>query len=413
MSFDLGRSLLLADAVKAEALSRALLVAAARGVSLVRALVETKAIDPERLERELERGDAPVVRHVEPATALVNRLPPGLCERLLALPVREDARAAVVEVAVVDARDRHAADEIAFWLKVPVRVVRTPLASMESALRSLHPRGRVQTLAPPMWVPPPADAPPRGLPRTPAYGSPALDLAWDQPRREKTDDLAVPLVRTKTLVPGPMPVLPKGPRADESEPVLTLARRKSSLPPKAEALPARSATAQSPFSPNAPRRPFADVAPMIERMKHASDRDAVLEALIEGACTVARRAGVFAVRREGYLGWTCSREFADREALRAVKMPAVVKHVLSEAAERDAAHLGRVPKDVRHAPMLVAMSRPPAGEVALATVRVAGKPVAVVMADEMGDTMEATKRLDDLARAAGEALARLLREKQR
>jgi hypothetical protein len=60
-----------------------------------------------------------------------------------------------------------------------------------------------------------------------------------------------------------------------------------------------------------------------------------------------------------------------------------------------------------------AMHSPPSGEVALVAVRVDGKPVALVVADELGDSLVATRRMQEIARAAGGALARLLREKRK
>src|ERR1700722_5146226 len=155
MTFALARSLLLADAVTPEALAQALLVSATRGTSLVRALLVTRAIDPLRLEQQLERSEVPFMRHVAPVMALVQHLPPGLCERLLALPVRRDPRTGTVDVAVVDARDPHPTEEIGHWLRAPVRMVRTSLTSMEAALRRIHekPEHGVRTLAAPIWVP--------------------------------------------------------------------------------------------------------------------------------------------------------------------------------------------------------------------------------------------------------------------
>src|SRR6185312_3513660 len=99
MSFPLARSLLLADAVTKDALAQALLVSATRGTSLVRALVATRGVDAMRLEQQLERGDAPAMRHVAPVMSLVQQLPPGLCESLLAVPVRRDPRTGTIDVA--------------------------------------------------------------------------------------------------------------------------------------------------------------------------------------------------------------------------------------------------------------------------------------------------------------------------
>jgi hypothetical protein len=79
----------------------------------------------------------------------------------------------------------------------------------------------------------------------------------------------------------------------------------------------------------------------------------------------------------------------------------------------DTARLIRIPKDAAHAPLLSVMSTTPSVEVALVSVRVEGKAVALVLADELGDTLVATRRMEDLARVAGEAFGRLLRERRK
>jgi hypothetical protein len=47
--------------------------------------------------------------------------------------------------------------------------------------------------------------------------------------------------------------------------------------------------------------------------------------------------------------------------------------------------------------------------VAVVPVRVSGKTAVVLVADDLGDTMIATRRLEELALAAGEAFARIVR----
>jgi hypothetical protein len=50
-------------------------------------------------------------------------------------------------------------------------------------------------------------------------------------------------------------------------------------------------------------------------------------------------------------------------------------------------------------------------DVAILAIRVGDRPAVLLVADELGDTLLATKRMEELARAAGEALLRILREK--
>ncbi len=456
MPYALARSLLLADAVTPEALAQALLVAAQRGTSLVRALVTTKAVDPVRLEQILEHGDAPTMRHVAPVPFLVSQLPPGLCHRLLALPVRRDPRTGTVDVAVVDARDPHAVEEVAHWLHAPVRMVRTSLASMEAALRRMSEAGSerpaaagVKSLAAPIWVPSP-NLPPRDFEKAPAYGHPTIDPSslLDRPSdvgssAHPEGDIPIPLTR-KSLPPVAiveigLPVVER----DGSEPVLDLRRKKpgggppSSIPvlggppssgqtPTLPRMPAAApasasatapfaapSTSRGPFPSNAPVAPFADVNPILDEIRRSDDRDRIIDLLVGGVRTVARRVAVLAVKRDACAGWTCTPEFGDRAALRAVRLPTTVSTVFSEATSLGGASLARMPKDGTHAPLLAVMKGVPPGEVAIVAVRVDGKPVAVVMADETVDALVLTQRMERLAREAGEALGRLLRERRR
>jgi len=394
MSFALARSLLLADAVTAEALSKALLVSATRGTSLVRALLTTRAIDAPRLEQQLDRGEAPYMRHVAPVMSLVQQLPPGLCERLLALPVRRDTRTGTVDVAVVDARDPHPVQEVAHWLHAPVRMVRTSLAAMDAALRRLDerpPEPGVRSLAPPIWVPAPGE--PVDLARTPAYGSPIVDESKVGAAAE--EDIPIPLNRRSSFAPTTL--VEVGPPAverdaqSETEPVLDLRRRKPSIPP------------DEPLT----------VEAVVEQIRTAVDRDRILELVVEGVRSIAPRVAVFAVRKDTLLGWTCSREMADRVALRAARFSPGPGTVLDGLLASEGAAFVRIPKDATHAPLLAALWSLPTADVAIVTIRVESRAVAVVMADGYGDELALAKRLDELAQAASEALARLLRERRK
>jgi MshEN domain len=458
MTYALARSLLLADAVKPEALAEALLVSATRGTSLVRALVAARAIDPARLDMHLERGDVPTMRHVVPVLALVQQLPSELCDRLLALPVRQDPLTNTVDVAVVDARDPHAVEEMGYWLRAPVRMIRTSLVAMESALRQLHakPDAGMKPLAPPIWVPSPMPSsgaePKRERAATPMYGTRAADgqgatvshasnsanhsapatapdLLEDLAEERVADPASLPganipiLLRRKSIAPVPILEVGAPPAAarnsvrgePHTDPILDLRRMKSVAPPEpaGDAVPPAPITTRGPFSPGAPWPPFGDVSPTLEAIRSAADRDTILELLVSGMRPVAPRVAVLAVKRDLLMGWTCSPEMGDRTALRSARMAAPPDSVLSAALATDDAMLARIPTDAAHAPLLAAMQSPPLGEVALVAVRVEGKPVALVVVDEPGDSMSVTKRMQELAHAAAKALGRLLRDRRK
>lgn len=448
----LARSLLLADAVTPTALAEALFLSATRGSSLVRTLLAARAIDTLRLEQMLERGEAPYMRHIAPVAALVERLPAGLCDWLLAMPVRRDPRTGTVDVAVVDARDPHPAEEIGYWLKAPVRIVRTSIASMESALLRLGASGEAEpdpgmrSLAPPIWEPP-AVAIPSHMLRTPMYGTPAFSGRAKSEPPPEDPDLAIPLTRRNfgtppvarmsapavSFAPAPVeigpPAIERTTRGD-SDPVLDLTRRKPAVqidPGYAPASTVRGPFAPAPSSPppapsaaptaraaGGPAAAAAAVASIVDRIGSARDRDAILDLLVAGARTIAARAVVLAVRRDALVGWTGSDDVVDRSALRAVRLPNAVPTVLHESLGHDGARRARIRTDAAHAPLLAIMTSPPLQdeEAIVAAVQADGRPVAVLLADGLGDAEAAILHLAALTRAAGDALGRLLRDRR-
>jgi hypothetical protein len=438
----LARSLLLADAVAPTALAEALFLSATRGTSLVRTLLAARAIDTLRLEQLLERGEAPYMRHIAPVAVLVERLPPGLCDRLFAIPVRHDPRTGTVDVAVVDARDPHPAEEIGYWLKAPVRVVRTSIASMESALLRLgsrvdaEPDPGMRSLAPPIWAPPPVPVSTPPL-RTPMYGTPAATArAKSQPPPEDPD-LAIPLTRRNlgvppvarmvveaaTFAPAPVeigpPAIERPRRRGDSDPILDLKRRKPAPaePAEGDAIYAPASTVRGPFGPAQPATavPRADdTSSILDQMRVARDRDQILEILVAGARTVARRAVVLAVRRDALVGWTGAGDIAERPTLRALRLPNSMPTVFHESLEDGGVRFVRIRRDAAHAPIVAIMRSPPspAEDVVVASIQAEGRPVAVVFADGLGDVPAAVECVGTLARAAGDALAQLLRDRR-
>jgi len=405
VTFALARSLLIADAVTAEALGRALFLAATRRVSIVRALLATNAVDPARLEEHLEHVDAPAMRHIVPVAGLVHALPPGMCERLMAVPVRRDPRTGTVDVAVVDARDPHAADEIAYWLRAPVRVVRTSITSMDSALRRLEapPEPEMRPLAAPMGLPSPA-----GL-----RGSRPAEEIMSGP------NIPIPLTRRSLLPASPGEVGPPAIEKDaasagrpgDREPVLDLKRRRADAPASHQPVPEAPSTRRGPFGPPAVAPAPEPVTAITEKMQLAQHRDRVLELLVSGVEAVAKSVVVLAIRRDAITGWTASAGIG--AGLRDLRMPTSVRTVLDEGLDHAGIRLVRMPDDAVHAPLMTLLGIRPGSAVAVGAVRVEGKPAAVVVAAELVENLRAMSRMADLTPAAGDALARLLRERRK
>jgi hypothetical protein len=348
----LARSLLVADVLTHDLLAEALFVSATRGVSLVRALLTLPAVDRPRLEQHLERGDVPYMRSVEPVVPLVQRLPRGLCERLLALPVRHDPRTGTVDVAVLDACDPHPAAEIAHWLKAPVRMVLTSVSSLDAALRQSNFASNegLRSLAPPIWV------------------------AHDDQAPIETGNLGPEL------------------SADQNIPLL-LTRRTSK--------PAAVAP--------------ADVTTLLDAIRTNRDRDAILELVLSGARTVAARVTILAVKHETLIGWTCSPPLADRAALRTLHMVAsqtVFASVL-DAHVQEGAHRVHVPCDAAHAALLSIWDAPHGTDVLVVSIRVDRRPVVIVVAEGLAQPTLAARRLEEISTVASASVGQALRRRRK
>jgi hypothetical protein len=186
--------------------------------------------------------------------------------------------------------------------------------------------------------------------------------------------------------------------------------RRSEPPPAIVAPAPRSRRASVvPQQFTGPALPFPDATAVLAAMEEANDRDAIIALLISGMRAVARRVAVMAVKRDGFVGWSCNAEFGDARAWRLVNVPANVPSVLATAAA-GTLYLGPLFRTDGHMPILEFM-RETSRDVAVTGVRVDMHPALVLLADELGDTALGTRRMEQLAKTAGPALARVLRKK--
>lgn len=373
----LSRALLLSDAITPDTLARALFASIKQQIALERALVETGAIDELRLQEELARWDGPVIQSVVPVPDLVQRLPKGLCKRLLALPIRLDPRTGTIDVAVADGRNEHIAKEMGYHLSAPVRLVRAKLVTLFAAIDRLEQHG-AHALAAPLWAPtiPREHNGPR---RTPMWGTPivSLDKKSEPP---PSVEMPIPLMRSV----GPDTIR-------EPEPTFDLAQ--SSRRPRV----------------NAPSLPLPDPSPILESLRAAKERDEIIAILLQGTRAAARRAAILVVKRDAFVGWSCTPELGSAQALRGVMIPTSIPSALAKAASEGTV-LGPLPKTPAHEPLLAVMGST-SPDVAISPVKVAGKPALLIVADELADPALSTKHIDTIAEEAGHALARLVRKR--
>lgn len=477
---DLTKALLLEEAATPRAVAEALFTSITGRAPLVQSLVETGATSSDILARYLARGEAPFLRQVAPLPELLARLPPGLCARLFAIPVRHDAMTGTIDVVVADASDLHPANEIGFHLGAPVRLVRASPSAIDEALRKLRNddirRERVPPSAPlerspesdderiydsrprpyqgsgvpqsarasliiqPDSIPPPpVEAPPVRI-RTPPWGTPVHARTEPPPPSGYGSEIPLPLTqrfspakirggtqRPAGLVDPTLSPLGEGlpfdatglrdlvektaPRIDELGPSLSLPSHAGSVPPLGSFIPGpppipKSMAPVSPFSPAI----AAEMTGVIAALKNAGSRDEVLELVLTGARVVATKVALFVVKKGGYHGWMCTAEFADRSALQTVLVPLEESSIFDRAIREDI-YLGPIRYDDVHAPLLRILKNP-TRDVAVVPIRVSGRTAVVIVADELGDTMIGTRRLEELARAAGDAFGRIVRTKR-
>lgn len=456
----LTRSLLNEEAAVRPSVAEALFTSVSRGVPMVLALLEARATPPDLLTRYLGRSEAPFLRQVVPALDLVERLPQGLCQRLFAIPVRHDAITGTVDVVVADTFDLHPAEEIGFQLGAPVRLVRASVGTIEEALRRMQlasrapppfeappPRGSMSPrVATPPWGTPVAAAsaalasaapppPPRSASVWPGYPTPNQPPgpegreASEPPRSGYGSEIPIPLTR-KTYYPfsggtqrPPALVDPRAAGLGEgyaldTEGLRDVVERRRSVPPGSLPAPP-SLGGFIPKPPPLPRAGFdaapeaamrVDLSSVFAAIRSAESRDAVLELVLAGARAVASRVALFVVKKGGYLGWIGSPEFAEPGAIGSILVPLETSSIFDRAVREDV-FLGPIPNDAVHAPLLRAMQSA-SRDVAAVPVRVSGKTAVVILADELADTMIGTRRLEELAHAAGDAFARIVRSRR-
>jgi hypothetical protein len=373
VSVELARRLLTWGAAPAE-VEAALLEVAGRGVSLVKAVAERSPPLLEQMERELGRLDLPSIEMVRASPELAVELPQGLCERLVAVPVHRDPRSGRVDVAAADAFDPHVQSEFSFHLQAPVRVLRARYAAVQLALtalrgaRSTPPRKEAEVKSRPgVTMPPPV-----------------------APEFERPTGPPLPLVK-KTNGAGES-------SADDSEPVLSLARPKGPS----------SAEARSP-------RVEAPAPDELERVMSALELAVAPEEVLELCCAGLEPmlALALTLRGSSYEGRAASSELREPpERVGKVKLPtgssSVVDHALKQGY-----YLGALPTTPVHEGLRELLPSRAAEEIYVAPVMVLGRPSAVLVLARLGHTTPSTRRANEIAAAAGKALERILRNRKR
>lgn len=232
---------MVSEVLSADGLERALFVAASNDSPLEHALLDTGALTAEKLEAELSRADAPSIQGLEADIDLLDRLPAGLCTRLLVVPLRFDgALQHGGDLAVVNAFDAHAAEEVAFRLGANVVAMRASLEQVESALRNSRGYTQILSARPRRSRRARACATRRHHPNPTYSGAPHADVGHSAPRRDPAGGavgIPIPLTRRRSTF---APAL--NPLGDESVASITYSRLGGGLSPRTRSSYVRAAS---------------------------------------------------------------------------------------------------------------------------------------------------------------------------
>jgi Type II secretion system (T2SS), protein E, N-terminal domain len=390
-------------------LEAALLLVVVHGIPLSDALVEVNPSLLSSVQRELEQAELLSVPTVSVAPELYARLPAGMCRRLSAVPVQVDPRSGRVDIAAVQPLDPHVAREFAYHLDQPVRVLRAPREGVRAALTSLQQTEKVSA---------------RSSRGASSLGSeaPIPLVRVDKGRSEAP----IPLVRVdKGRSEAPIPLLrrsmlaqrsrsgPAGGWSGAPEPLAEVAGAGASWrpkPPPADLLASADAEAARLEAALPAQAELADARSARERLELASSPEAVLEVL-QGALSPAECI-VFAVKSASFDGRVASPAVDQRVPAKSLSLLARQPSVLESALE-SGFYLGPVPNTPNHRELRDALTSEGARDVYVTVVTVSERPSLVWLIAGFEQSLDLTRRADEIAAAAGRALARILRERKR
>ncbi|HVU03130.1 MAG TPA: hypothetical protein VHE30_15325 [Polyangiaceae bacterium] len=420
MTVTLARRLVWEGVVTPEDVNAALGAHVRERIPFLRALVQRAPVLLSRLEGELGQARASMPPPILPDDTLVNALPHGLVETLLAIPVSRDPTTGTVRVLVADASDGHVATEISFHLGAPVELVAAPLRQLLEAVRRSEPppaRGRT-----PLFGVRAVERPPSSVPRAAVTRS-----ATPMPAEARPSEPPIPLVRVASDIPaGPTTVkgvapqaagasyasgvvVPKRSATPAAEPIIQLTRTKS-LVPAANASDSSPPDTLAGQPAPSPRSAPASLEAPLQELAEAKSAEDVVAILARALGAAARRVLVLAVRGKVFEG----REASDpslTDSVRLLVVSADRPSVLLTASQTGQ-YVGPVPQTLVHQELFRLLGEPE-GDIAVGSVAVSGRSALLWVAAGLDTAYLATRRGSALGDAAGKALERIVRDRKK
>ena len=410
MTVELARRLIESGVPLAD-IEAALLLVVARGLPLSEALSER---DPGLLvvvDQELARSELPSVLTVRPTPELCARLPAGMCQRLLAVPVHVDPKSGRVDVAAVEPLDPHVAQEFAFHLQAPIRVLLAPRNSVRLALRGLQQGENLSMQAPE----PVSD---EGV-----VGSEVpIPLVKADPSFRS--DAPIPLVRRSVLPPpgAVLPGLPTRAKASFRPTPMGLGKTEAlswrSKPPPNDLLLSDPGTTtgavaeQQPLADAPPaEQPKAEAPASVRELLDSTQTPEQVVELLRDALRPALSI-VFSVKNASFEARAVSAEIAARSPAGQISLLSHQPSVL-ETAVKSGFYLGPIPNTPNHRELYDALPPETASEVYATVITVSGRASLVWLIAGFQQSLDLTRRADELGLAAGRALSRIVLSRKR
>jgi hypothetical protein len=432
--------------------------ASARGISLVESLADRIPGALGILETEFSRWSGPLTTSAPVDVPLMQRLPAGICERLLAVPLAERDPLDRVRLAVVDPYDSHVLSEFAFCLSVavtPVRIAYTTFAGLLVAWRNANGVADVNVL-----LDVPDDA-------TPAFGTRALRMGRKPPRPRPglSSDLGgcagrmvrrgfslpplevpaseseqpIPLVRT-TMPPVPASLHPvrlirtTKPLEPADEQPLALVHTITAAPGRSDHSSVEPA-AQSPASSRRDSEPVLQLlkqkpAPSIRRIslpapprfaQYSVERPEALLALLDEAKTPRRLIELLreALGRmapcQAYFSLRAGRHVLEwasgAESMGQAVLTPDQETLLGNACQAGY-YLGPLPPDGANRALGAMLGLRAREEIYVTPINVTNRPALVVVVGRFDEPFAVTRWVDSVAARASQVLERLIRQKK-
>lgn len=396
--------------------------ATTRGIALVQSLTERIPGASGIIDTEFARWSGPVRTSLIVDERLLQDLPLGMCERLLALPLQSRNADNLVELAVVDPFDRHVLTEFEYCLSVAVTPVRVAYSVLVQALGAVRNPGMGAGVELLLDV---SDD------ETPAFGTRMLRLARrgtrDRPSRMAPDGI-LPVARRGVTVPSvdapepsshpPIPLvrntlsppsegassfdvdvtpLPGRVRAD-SEPVLRLVKQKPSVPSRRISV--------------APPPRFADLGverleDVLDQLEQAKTPRQLIELLHEVLHRLAPCQAYFSVRSGRFaLEWATGAQPPANSVL------TVEQAELLGRACQTGYYLGPLPPDGSAQALGATLGLRAREEIYVVPVNVGNRPALVLVVGRFDEAFAVTRWVDSVVHRSSQVLERLARSRK-